>query len=110
MGTMQRVIESKRSKRNERRYQARAESVQVVTWSEVSEKKMVETIDQVAAAGGALRFGYTRGGGVLSLGVYGDGDEPYTLFAQDAAEMENHLDGLATVFEAIAAEKAQEKR
>lgn len=110
MGAMQRKLEEQKSKKKGRRYQDTENLWQGVTWRELSGEIIVETMDVVSSAGGALRFGYTRGGGALSLGVYGDGDEPYTLYGNNAGDMENHLKGLQDVFEAIAAEKAAEAR
>ena len=47
----------------------------------------------------------SRDGGALALGVYGDGDEAYTLYAGDVETMNDHLAALTDVFEAIAAEQ-----
>jgi len=58
-------------------------------------------IASAAHAGGALRFGYSRDGGVYAVGVLGDGD-PYTLWCKDAEELDITLTNLKDHFDDMA--------
>lgn len=44
------------------------------SWSEVNENVMLYLVYIVTSAGGAVRFGASRDGMVLSVGIYLDGD------------------------------------
>lgn len=72
-------------------------NIESVDWVQVDANVAVGAIAAVSAAGGALRFGYSRDGGAYALGVYGDGD-PYTEFEHNPAEMEKLLKDLAEFF------------
>lgn len=52
----------------------------------------------IAAAGGAVRFGYTSDGGAYALGVYGDGEKPYTEYLKPGDPVEDYLESLAASF------------
>lgn len=47
----------------------------------------IYTIDRISQAGGAVRFGRTRDGGLLSLGCYYDGGTSFTVYCHDADEI-----------------------
>lgn len=66
-------------------------------WQAVTPAILVAAIAAVARAGGALRFGYSRDGGVFALGVMGDG-EPYTLWERDPAQLDITLGELTEYF------------
>jgi len=55
-------------------------------------------IASASHAGGALRFGYSRDGGVYAVGVLGDGD-PYTLWCKDTEELDITLASLKEHFD-----------
>ncbi len=57
-------------------------------------------IASTAGAGGALRFGYSRDGGVFAVGVLGDGD-PYTLWCKDTEELDITLAQLRDHFDDV---------
>ena len=84
--------------RQERRVKTPGTNGGPVSWTKVDPIAIAETIEVVAIAGGALRFGYTRDGGALSIGVYGDGS-PYTLYVsphEDARDLLRSIrDGFA---------------
>lgn len=107
MGSMQRVIEQKKSKGNTRRYSGGKQVSAGVSWAGINAATVLETIQIVSEAGGALRFGHSRDGGALALGVYGDGPEAYTLYAGDTETMNDHIVGIGDVFTAIAAENSR---
>lgn len=105
MGSQQRLQEQSKKKKSARRYQATPVNVEGVTWAAVNQGTLLECVLRACEAQGALRIGMSRDGGALALGVYGDGDEAYTLYAGDADTMNDHLAALTDVFEAIAAEQ-----
>lgn len=41
---------------------------------------LTRLIDDIANCGGAIRFGKSRDGGALAIGVYGDGETAYTVY------------------------------
>jgi len=57
-------------------------------------------ITAVAAAGGALRLGYTRDGGAYAIGVYGDG-EPYTDYVRPNESIDEYFRELSESFGGI---------
>lgn len=63
-------------------------------WTAVDGRWLAEAIAAVAARGGALRFGYTRDGGAYAVGVYGDGDKPYTDYIKPGESVEAYLEQL----------------
>lgn len=105
MSTAKRLLEKSKKKPGGRRYVDRSTGPTGITWADIDASSIVETICYAAGANGALRFGVTSDGGALALGVYGDGDKAYTLYSPTAEGMQDHLRGLADVFEAIATEE-----
>lgn len=63
-------------------------------WAKVDEAAILLAITAVTKEGGALLFGVTRDGGVLSLTVC-DGDERLKLYATTPEEMAVHLREIA---------------
>lgn len=68
-----------------------------VTYGSVDADFLVETIECVAAAGGALRFGKTRDGTGLAIGIYGDGS-PYTLYCGPGDSLSEVLSAIRAGF------------
>jgi len=68
-----------------------------INWDEVPDVVVIQLITAATAAGGAVRFGGSRDGGVLALGVYGDGD-PYTEWFHDAEEFLEFAHDLIAVY------------
>lgn len=84
--------------RNRQGFRGRSrKSIESVDWEAVDAKVAISAIAAVSAAGGALRFGYSRDGGAFAVGVYGDGD-PYTEFEHEVEEIEKLLKDLAEFF------------
>jgi len=70
-------------------------------WNSVNAEVLRDTIQTVAVAGGAIRFGFTRDGGAYSIGVYGDGD-PYTLYCSPGEDPNTTLRAIRDGFDSIA--------
>jgi hypothetical protein len=83
----------KRSRRENRR------KLNVADWGSQDAKRVLRVIAAVSKVGAAIRFGYTRDGGVYALGIVGDGDA-YTEYVRPDEDMDLFLDGLAEDFEA----------
>lgn len=66
----------------------------VVDYADADGDILKAAIAAVGSIGGAIRFGYSRDGGVYAVGVLGDG-EPYTLWCKDTAELHGTLRDLA---------------
>lgn len=88
-------------KKGQDRRAAKAESKRRVTyaqgitadWASVDAEKVIRAIAAVGAAGGAIRFGYTRDGGAYAIGIMGDGD-PYTEYLRPSDDVGEYLDVL----------------
>lgn len=63
-------------------------------WATQDGQKLIELVARIAAAGGAIRFGYTRDGGAFAIGIYGDG-EPYTEYLRPSEDIEALLRDVA---------------
>jgi hypothetical protein len=73
----------------------------VADWSTANGAAVVRAISTAAAAGGALRFGYTSDGGAYSVGIYGDGS-PYTEYLKPGEDLDEFLQSIVDLFESIA--------
>ena len=62
---------------------------------------LLDTIQTVAIAGGAIRLGFTRDGGAYSIGVYGDG-APYTVYCSPSEDPNTILRAIRDGFDSIA--------
>lgn len=105
MSVSKKLIDDRRKAARTRQYRAPGAKMATLSWKDVKPENLVDLIAAAADAGGAVRFGTTSDGGALALGVYGDGDDPYTVYASSAEGMDEHIFGLQTVFEAMATEK-----
>jgi len=80
--------------------------VRTADYVQVDAERLRSAIAAAAGAGGALRFGYSRDGGVYAVGVLGDGD-PYTLWCKDADELDITLESLREHFDDMARPSAK---
>lgn len=87
----------------------RRSSGEVADWECIDGQSLIRAIAAAAAAGGALRCGYSRDAQVYSVGIYGDG-EPYTEYCRSAEELDIMLKEVVTTFEAILDERAKAKK
>jgi hypothetical protein len=67
-------------------------------YSKLDGQRCIELIESIAVAGGAIRLGKTRDGGAYAIGVYGDGDQPYTDYLKPNESVIDYLSELAEVF------------
>lgn len=67
-------------------------------WGRVDAESLRSALGAVTANGGALRLGLTRDGGAFSVGIYGDGPEPYTVYVRPNESMEDFLGELEQAF------------
>lgn len=72
-------------------------------WGSVDASLLRRAIAAASGAGGALRFGYTQDGGAYALGIYGDGDTPYTEYLRPQDDVDAFLLDVAETFEEMAA-------
>lgn len=66
-------------------------------WGSADANKVLGAIAAVCKTGCAIRFGYTRDGGALAIGIIGDG-EPYTEYIRPTEDIDIHLEGLTLDF------------
>lgn len=57
-------------------------------------QRILEVIDAITEHSGAIRIGRTRDGGALAIGVYGDGDAPYTDYLRPGESLAGYLEEL----------------
>ena len=69
-------------------------------WRNADPTILWETVSTVANNGGAIRFGYSRDGGAYAIGVYGDGDHPYTDYIRPGEDLNAYLQRLCANWEA----------
>lgn len=66
-------------------------------WANADPALVLNAIVTVAAAGGAMRFGYTKGGGAFAIGFLGDG-EPYTDYVRPSDSIDDYLTEVASAW------------
>lgn len=86
--------------KGERRVQLPGSVDRIASYRTVNSGVLIETIQMVSLAGGAIRFGFTRDGGAYAIGVYGDGD-PYTVYCAPKDSLEDVLRAIIDGFNII---------
>jgi hypothetical protein len=99
MSVSKKLIDDRRATTKTRRYQAYGKKTEDLAWVQVNSANLIELIDMASRCGGAIRLGLTSDGGALAMGVYGDGNSPYTVYANSVEGMEEHIAGIYAVFE-----------
>ena len=61
--------------------------------------RLLRAIEVITANGGAIRLGKTRDGGAFAIGVYGDGNEPYTDYLRPTDDIIEYLETLVDAFQ-----------
>lgn len=82
-------------------------SAQAADWGEVDADIIRGAIAAASMAYGALRFGYTSDGGAYALGIYGDGDKPYTEYIRPSEDIEGVLRNVEATFLDIHVEQSK---
>lgn len=82
---------------------------EVADWGSVDADYIRSAIATAARTGGALRFGYTSDGGAYALGIYGDGEKPYTEFIGPNDSVETVLEQVVALFDTIWADNGQNR-
>lgn len=96
MAQNERNIEDKKDKRARERRSARAHRHQTRPRYELellNHELLWLAIYHICMSGGAIRFGLTRDGGALAIGIYGDGD-PYTEYLKPDEDITRYLEEL----------------
>jgi len=99
MSAIKRAMESKKERKQQRKFRRETDEQNGANWATVDGSTIHSTICKVTAAGGALRFGYTLDGGAYALGIYGDGAAPYTEYIRPSEDIERILSELGAVFD-----------
>ena len=73
----------------------RSRQTQKIELRGVNSDLLYDAIIAAIEVGGALRFGTTRDGGAWSIGVYGDGEAPYTEYVRPGEDFDQYLMNLA---------------
>lgn len=70
---------AKRSK-GRKKFERRTASSVKADWSGVSPADIANLVCCLTKDNRAVRFGYSRDQGAYAIGIYGDGDTPYTVY------------------------------
>lgn len=73
---------------------------EISDWESADEKILKRCICAAGAAGGAIRFGYTRDGGAYSIGVY-VGDDRETYYGRPYDDIDSLLTQIAEGLEEL---------
>ena len=99
MSATKRMAEEKKAKKTAgRRYGANAAERRAADWGTAKPEELKSLIVAAARAGGAVRFGYTADQGAYALGIYGDGDTPYTEYVRPGEDLGEVLRNLTETF------------
>lgn len=98
MSIAKKMRDSKRSQTSGRQFRPSVEINVTADWERVDAEQLRSTIGAMTQAGGALRCGVTRDGGAYSLGIYGDGMEPYTVYVRPNENLDEILAELEQLF------------
>lgn len=91
MAAIARLKERAADKVRERRYKAQQAAVAGAQVVVDDADAVMRIVLRLVSAGYALRFGGSRDGGVLGVGVYGDGPAPYTVWLDRGANLREWL-------------------
>lgn len=67
-------------------------------WKTLDGIQLLEAIQAITAAGGAIRLGLTTDGGAYAIGIYGDGPTPYTEYLRPSDDLNDFFASLAKSF------------
>lgn len=98
MSISKKMRDSKSKQTSGRTFRPSVEINVTADWGRVDAEQLRSTVDVVTQTGGALRFGVTRDGGAYSIGIYGDGPEPYTVYVRPNEDLNEILAELEQTF------------
>jgi hypothetical protein len=98
MSIAKKIRDSKNRQTSGRTFRPSVEISVTADWGRVDAEQLRATIDVMTQTGGALRCGVTRDGGAYSLGIYGDGPEPYTVYVRPNEDLTEILAELEQTF------------
>jgi hypothetical protein len=98
MSIVKKLRDGKNRQTSGRTFRPSVEISVTADWGRVDAEQLRSTIDVMTQTGGALRCGVTRDGGAYSLGIYGDGPEPYTVYVRPNEDMTEILAELEQTF------------
>lgn len=90
--------DNREERRNAKRRRVVQQRDEVVVGS-IEPRSLFHAIDAALREGGAIRIGRTRDGGAWAIGIYGDGEKPYTEYVQASEDINAYFDNLAGFFE-----------
>jgi hypothetical protein len=98
MSIAKKIRDGKNRQTSGRSFRPSVEITVTADWGRIDAEQLRATIDVMTQTGGALRCGVTRDGGAYSLGIYGDGPEPYTVYVRPNEDMNEILAELEQTF------------
>lgn len=98
MSIAKKIRDNKKAQTSGRTFRPSVEINVTADWGRVDADQLRSTIDVMTQTGGAIRCGVTRDGGAYSLGIYGDGPEPYTVYVRPNEDMTEILAELEQTF------------
>lgn len=98
MSIAKKMRDKQKSQTSGRQFRPSVEINVTADWERVDAEQLRSTIGAMTQAGGALRCGVTRDGGAYSLGIYGDGPEPYTVYVRPNENLDEILAELEQLF------------
>lgn len=99
MSITKKIRESQKTQTSGRKFQRKSVEYTPAEWGAQNAVEILTTIAIITRAGGAIRFGYTADGGAYAIGVYGDGEKPYTEYVRPSEDLEAVLADLRAAFD-----------
>lgn len=90
-----------REKRRDAKRQRLQQQREEVVVGSIEAQALFHALDSVLRVGGAIRIGRTRDAGAWAIGVYGDGDAPYTEYVQASEDINKYFYSLGEFFQQV---------
>jgi hypothetical protein len=104
--TAKREKREKAEKVNKRiRSSNRGTGMDAIDWGEASPELIAQAVVAITNMKCAVQFGVTRNDGALVIRIVGDGDEPYNEYCRSTEDIDLHLQGIISDFEAARNDK-----
>lgn len=99
MSITKKIREAQKTQTSGRKFQRKSVDYTPAEWGGQDPIDILTTIAIITRAGGAIRFGYTADGGAYAIGVYGDGEKPYTEYVRPSEDLKAVLSDLRAAFD-----------